>query len=211
MSLLAPARSEIDCEDDCCDREADERAEPDAHGQSKPFTPPLRPTGDRSGGRSTRSNEADSCPDSCARGNDSEPLRASRCEREAEDGQRRAGHHCQNESDQTSHRRRGTPQGEHARESRHSHRDECSKRPIGSNDAKVVFDAFGNCTLGDRRFPDARPGSRRGCRLLDGSARRFRSRSRWDGNRGTHTRSARSGHRPQDSATLTVGVRHTCL
>jgi hypothetical protein len=29
--------------------------------------------------------------------------------------------------------------------------------------------------------------------------------------RGTHTRSARSGHRLQDSATLEGRVRHTCL
>ena len=204
--------SEIDGEDDCRDRKADEGTDPDSDRQTQPLTSPFGPTGYCSSGRSTRRNESDCCPHSSTRRNDCEPFCASRCQGKSEYRKCRAGHHCQHESDQTACRRLGTPQSDDARCTRCSHRDETCKRAVGANETMVVFDSFGNGFVSDRGRLTARP--RRSLHGWSFGVRRTRGlRSRSGGNRdrSSHTRSARSGHRSQDSATPIVEVRHAGL
>jgi hypothetical protein len=106
----------------------------------------------------------------------------------------------------------GAPQSDHAPHSRRSHRDERCKRAIGTNEAMVVFDSLGDGSARERRCLAARPSrSRRNWRFGVRSTRGLRS---WSGrcrDRTTHTRSARSGHRHQDSATPAGRVRHVGL
>jgi len=207
-----PMTSEIDSKDGCCDREADERTDPDSDRQTQPLTSPFGPTGHCSSGGSTRCNETDCGPQCSARRDDSEPFCAPCCQWKSEDGQCRAGQHGQYESDQTACRRLGAPQSDHARHSRCCHRDERCKRSIGSNEAMVVFDSLGDGSARDRRCLATRPrGSHRSRSFGVRSTRGLRSRSRGCRDRTTHTRSARSGHCPQDSATPTGGVRHVGL